>query len=417
MIMSNFRLLIKLSWRNVWRNRRRSGITIASIVFSVMVLVFSEAILVGTHAQMALQALDTYGVGQIQIHARGYQKDPTIFRSFIPQVKLLSFLKADRQIQGFAPRVESDGLAAVGQESKGVMIVGIDPTQEETVTPLSEKLVKGSYLAAGDLKGVLVGDRLLENVGAKLGESLALITQTRFGTLGAARFQIRGVFHTGVSELDGGLIYLNIRSAQQLLAFGNRVTMLVLKLRDPTLANLNQVKRAVLARVNEAKIEVLTWPEFMPELVQILRLDSAGGYLFLLILLLVIAFGVLNTILMAVLERTREFGVLLSIGTKPRRIFGMIIMEAVFISLIGAGIGALLGSLASAYVVHHPLNLSGSSMASFSSLGVKPLLYARLSLGIVVYPTLVVLGLGVLMALSPALRAARFEPAEALHHA
>jgi len=410
-------LLIKLAWRNVWRNRRRSLITIASIIFSATILVFMEALLIGSHEQMALQALDTYGVGQIQVHARGYQDDPTIFRSFVSPPELIDFLKGSRELSGFAPRVQGEGLAAVGQESKGVMVVGIDPDSERQIAPTAEEIVAGNYLGQDDLEGALLGDQLLKNLGAELGDSLALIAQTRVGALGAARFRIRGIFHTGVPALDGGLIYLHIKSAQQLLAFGDRVTMLVLKLRDPSPAKLNQVKRALLAEADPVELEVLTWPEFMPELVQLLRFDSAGGYVFLLILLLVIAFGVLNTILMAVLERTWEFGVLLSLGTKPRRIFGMILLEALFIALIGAAAGALLGSGVSAYIVKHPLNLSGSSLESFASWGIKPLLYAKLNLGIVIYPALVVLGLGVLMALYPALRAARFAPVEALRSA
>ncbi len=413
--MSSLRLLMKLAWRNVWRNRRRSLITIASVAFSAAILVFTEALLVGSHEQMVLQVLDTHGVGQLQIHARGYQDDPTIFRSFVPSAKLLRFLKGDRELRGFAPRVQGEGLAEVGQESKGVMVVGIDPELEQGVTPLAAEIVTGDYLEPNDLQGALVGERLLKSLKAKIGASLALVTQTRRGTLGAARFQIRGIFRTGVPALDENLIYLNIKSTQRLFAFGDRVTMLILKLRDPTLAKLNHLKRALLARVNPQKLEVLTWPEFMPELVQFLRFDSASGYVFLLILLLVIAFGVLNTILMAVLERTREFGVLLSLGTQPRRIFGMILLEALLISLIGATAGALLGSGVSAYVVQHPINLSGSSMESFESWGIKPLFYAKLSWGIAVYPALIVLGLGVLIALWPALRAARIEPVEALH--
>jgi ABC-type lipoprotein release transport system permease subunit len=407
-------LLVKLAWRNVWRNRRRSLITTASVAFSVMVLVFTEALLVGSHEQMALQALDTYKVSQVQIHARGYQDDPTIFRSFVPAPELLSLLREDRELLGFAPRVQGEGLAAVGRESRGALIVGIEPELEKQVTPIAEEIVEGDYLAADDLEGALVGDRLLKNLQAKLGDSLALIAQTRVGSLGAARFSVTGVFHTGVPMLDDGLVYLHIKGAQRLLAFGDRVTMLVLKLHDPSPAKLNRIKRALLAQVDPEELEVLTWPEFMPELVQLLRFDSAGGYVFLLILLLVIAFGVLNTIMMAVFERTREFGVLLSLGTKPRRLFGMIVLEALLIALLGAAAGALLGSAASAYIVRHPLNLSGSSLESFESWGIEPLLYAQLNFKIVIYPTLVVLGLAVLVALWPAWRAARIEPVAAL---
>jgi len=412
--MSN---LFKLAWRNVWRNRRRSLITSGSVLFSVMVLVFTEALLVGSHEQMALQALDTYKVGQIQVQARGYQEDPTIFRGFVSPPELIGFLRESRELRGFAPRVQGEGLAAVGQESKGVLIVGIDPELERGITPVAAEITQGDYLAAEDLEGALVGDGLLKGLRAELGASLALIAQTRRGSLGAARFRIRGVFHTGVPALDDGLVYLHIKSAQRLLAFGDRVTLLAIKLRDPSPAKLDRLKRALLAEIDPAELEVLTWPEVVPELVQLLRLDSASGYVFLLILLLVIVISVLNTILMAVLERTREFGVMLSLGTRPRRLFGLILLEALFIALIGAAAGALLGSGVSAYVVHHPLNFSGSSMESFESWGIKPLLYAQLNFRIVIYPTLVVLGLGVLIALWPAWRAARIVPVTALHHA
>ncbi|MFQ6117229.1 MAG: ABC transporter permease, partial [Candidatus Bipolaricaulia bacterium] len=274
--------LCKLAWRNIWRNRRRSLITAAAVAFSVMVLVFTEALLVGSHEQMALQALDTYKVGQIQVHARGYQEDPTIFHSFVPSPRLLDSLRENRELVGFAPRVQGEGLAAVGQESKGVLIMGIDPDLERRITPIAEEIVAGNYLDQGDLEGALVGDRLLKNLGAEPGDSLALIAKTRLGSLGAARGRIRGVFHTGVPALDGGLVYLPIRSAQELFTFDDRVTMLVLKLRDPSPAKLNQVKRALLAEVGSAELEVLTWPEFMPGLVQLLRFDSATGYVFLL---------------------------------------------------------------------------------------------------------------------------------------
>lgn len=414
--MGKLGLSVKLAWRNVWRNRRRSLITLASIGFSATILVFTQAILVGSHEQMALQALDAYKAGQIQIHARGYQQDPTIFRSFIPSERLLSLLKENREISGYAPRVQGEGLATIDQESKGVVIMGIDPQLERDLTPIAGEITRGDYLAK-DEEGALVGEGLLQNLDGELGDSLALITQTRRGTLGAARFKVKGVFRTGVPALDEGLVYLHLEGAQRLFAFEGRLTMLVLELHDPSRANLNAVKQDLLTEVHSEELEVLTWPEFMPELEQILRFDSAGGYVFLLILLLVIAFGVLNTILMAVLERTKEFGMLLSLGTKPWRIFGMVLLEAFFISLIGAAGGALLGSAVSAYVVHHPLNFSGTSYENVASWGIKPLIYAKLSLEVVAYPGLVMLGLGVLIALYPALRATRIEPVEAMQFA
>lgn len=415
--MSSLRLSVKLAWRNVWRNRRRSLITLASIGFSATILVFTQAILVGSHEQMALQALDAYKAGQIQIHARGYQQDPTIFRSFIPSEKLVGLLKENPKISGYAPRVQGEGLATIDQESRGVVIMGIDPGLERNLTPIAGEIIRGDYLDKQDEEGALVGAGLLQSLNAGLGDSLALITQSRRGTLGAARFKVKGVFHTGVPTLDEGLVYLHLKGAQRLFAFGDRLTMLVLELRDPRRADLNDVKQDLLTQLDSEELEVLTWPEFMPELEQILRFDSAGGYVFLLILLLVIAFGVLNTILMAVLERTKEFGMLLSLGTKPWRIFGMVLLEALFISLIGAAGGALLGSGVSAYVVHHPLNFSGTSYENVATWGIKPLIYAKLSFEVVAYPALVVLGLGVLIAFYPALRATRIEPVEAMQFA
>ncbi len=307
-----------------------------------------------------------------------------------------------------------DGLASTAENSAGVAIVGIDPAMERKVTTIDRGIVKGQYLREGEVRPILIGDRLAVNLKADVGDKVVLLAQAADGSMGANLFRVAGIFRSGAPELDRGMAFILRQDAQALFSLQNRETEAVVLL-NSSLA-VPAAQQALQSKLAGKNVEVLTWYQVEPFLLQFIQLDDAFFYIIVIIFFVVISIGILNTIMMSVFERVREFGVMMALGTKPRQIVKMVVEEAFVLALVGAVIGSAIGISASLYFAHHGMNLSAWAEGAAALGMTSSMVYTRLTAANVVISNLAVLAVVVLVGLYPAMHASRLRPVEAIRH-
>ncbi|MCK4385522.1 MAG: ABC transporter permease, partial [candidate division Zixibacteria bacterium] len=324
------RIFLKMAWRNVWRNKRRTLLTVAAIAFAVAISVFMRGLQRGTYEQMINNVI-RINTGYLQIHKKGFWENKTLRYTFKPDQHLSEILSSQPRITSFAQRVEADGLASAEENTNGVLIIGVDPQAEAKATTLKEKIKKGIFLSQNTPQGTVIGETLAKNLKVDLGEEITLLVQGFDGSLGAGLYSVEGIFRTGDPGLDGGVVFLNLKAAQELFWLGDRISQVLIFVDD--ISNLKMATQNLRAELDKNTYEVMPWDELMPELVQMIAFDNASGQLFLMLLILVVAFGILNTVLMSVFERVKEFGVMMALGMKPKKIVGLVFIESTLLSL------------------------------------------------------------------------------------
>jgi ABC-type lipoprotein release transport system permease subunit len=404
-----------MSWRNVWRNRRRSVLTVSAIALSLTFNILMRGIADGFHEQMVDNSVRA-NIGHIEVHRQGYHDDPGLNRTLPDPRRVDDVVRRLPHLRGSSLRVLGDGLASTSENSAGIAILGIDPAREPTVTTIRRAVVKGRYLTADEARPVLLGDRLAETLRAHLGDKIVLLVQAADGSMGAQLFRLTGIFRSGAPELDRGVAYILLRDAQELFSLGDRITEEVLLLDSSDAVAAAQRSLEVSLAGGQGQCEVLTWSQVEPFLEQFIVLDDAFFYIIVAILFIVISVGILNTILMSVFERVREFGVMMALGTRPRQVVLLVVLEAGLLALVGVAIGGTLGSLATLYFAR-----AGIDLASFAegaaSIGITTTtVHSKLTAANLVLSNLAVFGLVVLVSLYPAAHAARLRPVEAIRH-
>ncbi len=402
--------LLYLAARNVWRNVRRSFITLASITLSLVALVFIWGFVDGINEQM-IDNSTRYLSGHLQIHQRGFHEDPALYRAMREDPALRARLQALAGVAGVAPRIEGKALMSGEEKSRPVKVVGVDPTLEPRVTTIHQAVAAGRYLRPGDDEGILLGDKAAELLGVGVGDTVVLITQAMDGSLGAGRYRVVGLFDSGIDVLDAGHAFITLEAARDLFALWGRSTAWVLRLeRRNRSQDMAQRLRALLG----PDYEVLDWPRLLPAMVQMVRFHEAVTYVVLLIVLVVVAIGVGNTMLMAVMERTREFGVMMALGTTRGQIVRMVVMESVLLGLFGLVLGNLLGVALTRALGETGIDLGQYTAAMETMPGLSGMVYPLLRWDHVAIVSLLVLSISLLPPLYPAWRAARLEPVQAI---
>lgn len=409
-------LFVTMAWRNVWRNRRRSLLTVSAIALSLAFNILMRGIGDGFHEQMVDNSVRA-NIGHIEVHRKGYHDDPGLNRTLPDPRRVARAIHDLPHLRGSSLRVLGDGLASTSDNSAGIAIMGIDPGQEQTVTTIRRAVVEGDYLDTNGVRPLLVGERLAATLRARLGDKVVLLVQAADGSMGAQLFRLTGIFRSGAPDLDRGVAYIRLKDAQELFSLGDRVTEAVVLLdSSDAVPEATRALQAALPASQDGLYEVLTWSEVEPYLEQFIVLDDAFFYIIVAILFIVIAVGILNTILMSVFERVREFGVMMALGTRPRQVVLLVVLEATVLALVGIGVGGAFGSLATFYFAEAGINLSSFAEGA-ASIGITTTtVYSKLTVGNVVLSNLAVFVLVVLVSLYPAVHAARLRPVEAIRH-
>jgi ABC-type lipoprotein release transport system permease subunit len=411
--------LLRLAWRNLWRNPRRTLIAMAAIGLGYAMLLFVACLMAGLRQQM-IESGTGLVLSDVEVHAPGYYPDrPTQQtlggRNGTDVNALVAAVAADYRVQAASPRVYGYGLVSATHQSAGVQLLGVVPDQEQKITMLQTRMVKGSYLTGRMPKGVMMGDKLASTIGVEVGSEIVVLTPAVDGSTGNDLYTVAGMFHTGLDAMDRGLVIMSLASMQELLRLPpGRIHEVGIKLHDITTATMTAAALEVrLSKISPVRVRA--WPELAPELADYVQFNRRVTFILFVIFFLLAVMGIVNTMLMAIIERTRELGMLMAVGMRPVQVVGLIVAEAA--SLAGASLvlGGALGAPLLWYLQVHGLNLGGARGAvSLAGVVVGPLWYGRQDFTAYTQAALGLAVTALVSALYPALRAARFRPAEAL---
>lgn len=361
-------MLFKLAFRNIWRNRRRTLITAASVCFAVFFAICMQSIQTGAWDNM-VNSIVQYHTGYLQIHQKGFWDEQSIDKSIDPKPVLRQIDSTDTTGFEVLPRLESFALASYEQKTKGVLVIGIDPGLEDDMTQLKKRISEGQYYDSIQ-NGAILSSGLAEHLGMGVGDTLVLISQGYRGSNAAGKFPIRGIASLNSPDLDERLVYLPLDRAQYFFRTGPLVTSLVVDANR--LDRVDEVKKQLTAALDTSIYEVMDYKELMPDLLEAKSLDTAGSYIIMIVLYIIISFGIFGTLLMMIRERAYEFGVLIAIGMKRFQLFFVLWLEFIFISFIGVLAGMGLALPVVAYFQQHPIRLSGSMAEAYNAFGFEP---------------------------------------------
>ncbi len=409
-------MLIKMGWRNIWRNRRRSLLTILAIVFATFFTIVQQGIAIGTWEYGIANAVEMFA-GYLQIQRHGYQDNPSLAKSFPYPGQVTSILDSAEGVAGYAPRIQADGLASFKENSAGAAIIGIDPAMERRISRFHERVKSGRMVAEKSADEVVVGYKLLSNLKAQVGDTLVILEQGFDGVMGNQKYRIVGAMKFGSPEFDAVTIAMHIRAAQELLAMEGRANIVAIGTRG--LQAVDDVRNAVDLSIREhklAQLDVLPWNEVMPELKQSMDFDQVNHMLILSILIVIVAFGVLNTVLMSVTERFREFGITLAIGMQPAGLVRLVILETVCLALVGIVIGSAIGIAVNEYFAHYPVPVGGELAQFYEDYGFVPIIIATTRVSIPLTFACTMVAVSLLSCLYPAYRVSKLEPLKGIRH-
>ena len=403
-------MLLKLAWRNIWRNQRRTLITVASILFAVGLASFMESIQKGAWNHMINNVVNYY-FGYAQIHRQGYWEEQTIEKAFELNEQLTRLDEETAGVEEVLPRLESFALASTGNQTRGVLVVGIDPEAENNMTNLRDRITEGSYLDK-DEEAVLVAEGIAQNLQLEVGDTLVLISQGYHGVNAAGKYPIRGIVHFSSPELNKQMVYLPLPAAQYFYGANGMITSLALKIGDQD--DIKPAVKAIKAKLPAEEYEVMDWQELLPELVQAKELDSAGNYIVYFILYMIIAFGIFGTVLMMTKEREYEFGILIAIGMRRLKLAAVVWLEVFILGIIGALTGIVAAIPVVWYFHLNPLRFSGAYAESMEKFGFEPIFPAEFKLEHFLLQAFVVLIITTIVAFYPLVKIRKLEPVEAM---
>jgi len=403
-------LTLKLAWRNIWRNKRRTLITMTSIVVAVLLSAVMRSMQEGQYNDMIQSTVGTFS-GYIQVHANGYWDEKTLDNSFKATDSLIHMLRTPNEITEVVPRIESFALGASKQQSRPVMIMGVDIEAEQHLSKPNQRLQKGSYFERNDEQAVLVGHEVRQRLNMQVGDSLVLLGQGFRGMSATGLYPIKGTLSFPNPEMNKNLVMLPLQTAQHFLAAEGRLTTAAFILENPNLIapTVKQLKDNL-----SDDYEVMSWREMMPSLVQSIEADRGSGYIILGVLYMVVGFGILGTVLMMVTERTYEFGIMLSLGTPRGKLARILSIEILFIAMLGSAIGILLSLPVAWYFHFNPIQLTGDMAAVTESYGLQPIIPFSVEPSIFLSQALVIFIITLLFSLIPVIKASNLNPVEAM---
>ena len=498
---------MRIAWRNLWRNARRTLLTCAAIAFSIFVTVNVVAMNDGCHWAMIRSSLDLFS-GYLQIHQavepnitleeiidwpkflrvlrepkspqaqklvtslptevgplvanmnicelpeykeklallklinkkdgdyatrlahrkavekafpsslaplkeKSYQQDPLIEKCFEQSKALEDILAAAPTIRAFSHRLQTGALVASEHNSLGGLVVGIEPSSEAKVSTIKKKVRQGEYLNDDDVRQCLVGSKLAEFLKVSVGDKIVVLTQALDGSTGAMKFKVKGLIKMGADKFEKTLVVVPIEDLRAILRADDKVHAIVCSLTSPEV--VGETVKALKAQVDESELSVLGWPQLVPELLEFIELDDTFGNIFLSVVLLVVIFGILSAVFTSVLERTHEFGLMLALGTRPRQILLLVLLETVLLSTFGTLLGLSIGLPTALYFQENPYEMPASAEDIWASYGLdENKIWFEVRAHKVMIVTIFLVGLATLFSMYPAWRAAGLRPDQAM---
>ncbi|NPD48029.1 MULTISPECIES: ABC transporter permease [unclassified Lentimicrobium] len=420
-----------IAWRNIWRNKRRSLITMAAIFMAVFLSVFMRSMQKGTYSQMIQGGINQ--VGYIEIHKDGYWDNQNINKAMVISPELRESIRSIPNVKEVTPRLSNFGLCSSGNQTKAGMVIGANPELENRHTALAKKIIWGNYLSNHD-NGILVAenlakflklakitkDTIIEEDGSMtffknvemLQDSLVIISSGYQGNSAFGLFPIRGIISLPTPQQNGSMVYMSLQEAQYVFSpyVPNLCTSISLDLHDPEKIEETQIE---LSKTLGEKYEVMTWGSMLAELVQAIQLDNAGGIMMMGLLYVIVGFGLLGTIIMISLERRKEMAVMVSVGMRKSRLTLMMIFETIVLGIGGVVIGILLSLPFVYYLNVNPILLQGEMATMMESYNIEPILPFSMDPMIFFGQGIVILLISFIAALYPIYSIMRIKPTDA----
>lgn len=408
-------MLFAIAWRNLWRNARRTLLSMFAIAFAVIILLFMMALQKGSYEDMIKNSLRLH-TSFMQVQRTGYLDDKFMHLALTNVDEIVRMVDNVEYVEACAPRINAPALVSFGKHTSGAVIFGVDPKREAEVTSITQLIRKGTYLDPENKTGAIIGTTLAKNIGANIGDKIAYFGQGADGSMAPGLLTVIGIYSTGTPELDKSSLMAIYDTIAETYTLEGRAHEVAVKI--DSLKHLDQVQSAIAAKLNTMQREkdtILTWVQLLPGVKQGIDMDWKSGQIMYAVLLMVVGFGIMNTFLMSFMERIREFGVLLSIGMRPLQISRLIAIEAMLLTISGLIVGLILGSLLTYYFQVYGINLGGAADL-YAQYGMSPVLHPALSWNLVWRTSIAVVVIAFVVAIYPAYKVTTLRPVEAIRY-
>jgi ABC-type lipoprotein release transport system permease subunit len=403
---------LKMAWRNIWRNKRRTLITISAVLFAVLLCTLMRSLLEGVYTHM-VDNVAGFSTGYLQVHKKGYWLEKNIDNSMPYTDSLFQAITNTNDVTAVAPRIETFALASTGSLTSGVVLTGTDPLLENNITHLQAKLTAGVMLQKKD-RAVLIAEGLAKKLKLKVNDTLVLMTQGYHASSANGLYQVKGIVKIGSPELNKAMIYLPLEEAQQLLSLEQCISGISIMIRNSN--QLNRVKSLLQMKLDTTVFEVMVWKEMLPELDQMIEADGSGHQIMLTVLYVMISFGVFSTVLMMLAERKHEFGIMIAIGMQKHQVLRIVMAETILLLVLGIGLGTLASWPVLQYFYLHPIKLSGELKTVYENYGFEAIIPVSKSFIVFWSQVKAVAFIGLFVLIYPVIHLSRFKLMQALRN-
>ncbi len=402
-------MIFSVAWRNIWRNKVRSLVVIFAVAIGLYAGVWSAAFMKGMMNQRIDKVIKTE-LSNLQVHNPEFRKTSEFTNYMENATSLAEEISKTENVKGASNRIIIQSMVASAETAAGVIIMGVDPEKEPLVTNLNTKIIDGAYFEGIKRNPVVIGKKLAEKLNVKVRSKIVITVQDLENNITSGAFRIAGIYTTNNNIYDESHVFVKYSDLQRITNFpvgaGHEIAI---SIEDNEL--LPQVQNEVTALVGE--LEVMNWKELSPEMSYLTETMGMYMYIFIIIILLALLFGIINTMLMVVMERRKEIGMLLAIGMQKFKIFRMIVVESILLSLVGGIVGIIMGAVVAKIRSNHPIDLSMWAKG-YEALGYDAYVYLYLEPTLLINVAIMVIITGIIAALYPALKALKNDPADAL---
>ncbi len=378
---------LRIAWRNLWRNRKRTLITVSLVALSVSLAVFMRSFQEGSYAKMIENAIGNF-TGYVQVHQKDYWGDKSIDNGIETSDSLINVIKSTGDIEGVNLRLESFSLVSNKNSTKGTLVMGIMPEEEDGMLNIKSKIIKGEYVSATD-KSLILGSKLASYLDITVGDTLVILGQGHWGQTAVGAYPVKGIVKMPIATLDRQIVFMPLSLAQEFYSFPNGATSIVVRFSDSNETRF--ITDELNSKLDTTMYNAIAWQDMSPEMVQQIESDRIGGVFMLGILYMIIAFGVFGTVLMMTEERKKEFAVMVSIGMQKSKLITISLYETIIMNLFGIIIGVLIAIPLVVYFHYFPIVMTGPEAESIEKLGIEPVMPTILSFKILLNQVLVII--------------------------
>ena len=402
-------MLIKLAWRNIWRNKKRSLITITAIVIAVFLAICMRSLQLGMYDNMIKNVVGSYS-GHVQIHSNGYWEEQTIDNAFLYNDSLIKIIENNTNVEHTTKRIQSGCLSSFDDLSKFVFVNGIEPQKEQLMTNWKKRLMEGELLTPNS-SSINIGKGIAKYYNIKVGDTLIFVGQGYHGMQAVGAFPVCGILDMKNPNLNNVSVFMSLSTAQDFLSANDLMTHLIINKKEYT------DEESIVSSLSEnfkEEYEIMTWQEMMPEIQQVIQADSAGGLVMIFILYMIITFGIFGTVLMMTQERKYEFGVVVSIGMRKIKLMIAMVYETIFLTSIGVLSGIILSRPLVLYFYNNPLEFPAEQAEMIENQGFEAVIPFMSSYDIPITHGLIIFFISLFISIYPVVTIYNLNPVKAM---